>query len=203
MVINNSFRSKEDDVMKISTTMFVTNFPDESTAKELFCACSVYGHVVDSYIPNKRAKNGAQATNIIAGNLDDDSDSEYNEQVIVVPLFPSNSFAGPSSSNGPSVTERNADYAEELARLQRQEYEAKDAVERYGYLFLQETSDILRQAEADIRKNGVSATLDSAVPSDVCKDQLSFGIFTSSSYDDDFSATLTNLAPTVAVNPIP
>nr|GEZ74052.1 nucleotide-binding alpha-beta plait domain-containing protein [Tanacetum cinerariifolium] len=50
--------SKEDDVMKISTTMFVTNFPDESTAKELFHACSVYGHVVDSYIPNKRAKNG-------------------------------------------------------------------------------------------------------------------------------------------------
>ncbi|GKA50224.1 hypothetical protein Tco_0743297 [Tanacetum coccineum] len=35
------------------------------------------------------------------------------------------------------------------------------------------------------------------VPSDVCKDQLSSGIFTSSSYDDDFSATLTNLAPAV------
>nr|GFC49402.1 ribonuclease H-like domain, reverse transcriptase, RNA-dependent DNA polymerase [Tanacetum cinerariifolium] len=159
-----------------------------------------------------------------------------------------------------------------------------------GYLFSQETADILSQAKADIRKNGVSATLDSAgkvlsaggisagsdsassmpagsssasgypagsvpaggekpscstepagsiptasisvssdsipvyaeattlppgqslgsgenttrfpVPSDVCKDQLSSGIFTSSSYDDDFSATLTNLAPTVAVNPI-
>nr|GFD03801.1 hypothetical protein [Tanacetum cinerariifolium] len=41
----------------------------------------------------------------------------------------------PSSSNGPSVTERNANYAEELARPQRQEYEAKDAAERYGYLF--------------------------------------------------------------------
>ncbi|GJW23093.1 hypothetical protein Tco_0033715 [Tanacetum coccineum] len=34
-------------------------------------------------------------------------------------------------------------------------------------------------------------------PSDVCMDQLSSGIFTSSSYDDDFSATLTNLAPVV------
>nr|GFC43669.1 retrovirus-related Pol polyprotein from transposon TNT 1-94 [Tanacetum cinerariifolium] len=76
---------------------------------------------------------GAQATNIIAGNPDDASDSEYDEQVIVVPSFPSNSFAGPSSSNGPSVTERNADYAEELARLKRQEYEPKDAAERYGY----------------------------------------------------------------------
>ncbi|GJR26279.1 hypothetical protein Tco_1102511 [Tanacetum coccineum] len=38
----------------------------------------------------------------------------------------------PSSSNGPSIMERNADYAEELATLQRQEYEAKDAAARYG-----------------------------------------------------------------------
>nr|GFD41770.1 retrovirus-related Pol polyprotein from transposon TNT 1-94 [Tanacetum cinerariifolium] len=51
----------------------------------------------------------------------------------------------PSSSTGPSVTKRNADYAEELARLQRQAYEAKDAAERYGYLFSQETADILSQ----------------------------------------------------------
>ncbi|GJT70753.1 putative ribonuclease H-like domain-containing protein [Tanacetum coccineum] len=41
------------------------------------------------------------------------------------------------------------------------------------------------------------------VPSDVCKDQISSGIFTSSSYDDDFRATLTNLAPAVEVNPVP
>ncbi|GJW49729.1 putative ribonuclease H-like domain-containing protein [Tanacetum coccineum] len=41
------------------------------------------------------------------------------------------------------------------------------------------------------------------VPSDVCMDQLSSGIFTSSSYDDDFRATLTNLAPAVEVNLVP
>ncbi|GJW14469.1 hypothetical protein Tco_0018602 [Tanacetum coccineum] len=34
-------------------------------------------------------------------------------------------------------------------------------------------------------------------------DQISSGIFTSSSYDDDFRATLTNLAPAVEVNPVP
>ncbi|GJU41159.1 putative ribonuclease H-like domain-containing protein [Tanacetum coccineum] len=184
--------------------------------------------------------------------------------------------AGPSSSNGPSVMERNADYAEELAKLQRQEYEAKDAAARYGYLFSQATAEILCQAEAEIRNQGVSAVrdpagidsavrdpagIDSAVrdtaainsagdesagspsagsdpacssvsadfipvyadestlppgqslgssanttrfplPSDVCMDQLSSGIFTSSSYDD-FRATLTNLAPAVEVNPVP
>ncbi|GJQ89925.1 putative ribonuclease H-like domain-containing protein [Tanacetum coccineum] len=46
-------------------------------------------------------------------------------------------------------------------------------------------------------------TLHIPVPSDVCMDQLSSGIFTSSSYDDDFRATLTNLAPAVEVNPVP
>ncbi|GKE52186.1 hypothetical protein Tco_1487342, partial [Tanacetum coccineum] len=178
--------------------------------------------------------------------------------------------------------ERNADFAEELAKLQRQEHEAKDAAARYGYLFSQTTADILSQAEAEIRNKGVSADRDPAgsvfagstfassdpagghpagpfqpagsydpaamgdpaaqgdpaastsvsadfipvhadkstlppgkflgssentkrfpVPSDVCKDQFSFGIFTSSSYDDDFHATLTNLAPDVEVNPVP
>ncbi|GJZ09394.1 hypothetical protein Tco_0543677, partial [Tanacetum coccineum] len=91
-----------------------------------------------------------------------DSDSEVDEHVIVVPSFPSNSFAGPSSSNGPSVMERNADYAEELAKLQRQEYEAKDAAARYGYLFSQATAEILCQAEAEIRNQGVSAVRDPA-----------------------------------------
>ncbi|GJV21939.1 nucleotide-binding alpha-beta plait domain-containing protein [Tanacetum coccineum] len=53
-----SFRSKENDVAKISITIYVTNFPEAATAKELFHACNVYGHVVDSFIPTKRAKNG-------------------------------------------------------------------------------------------------------------------------------------------------
>ncbi|GJR70588.1 putative ribonuclease H-like domain-containing protein [Tanacetum coccineum] len=219
--------------------------------------------------------SGTQETNINAGTQDHDSDSEVDEQVIVVPSFPSNSFAGPSSSNGPSVMERNADYAEELAKLQRQEYEAKDAAARYGYLFSQETAEILCQAETEIRNQGVSADRDPAgidsaggvsagrtsagsdpagdnpadsfepaaqsnpavsssvsadfnpvyadestlppgqslgssanttrfpLPSDVCMDQLSSGIFTSSSYDDDFCATLTNVAPVVDVNQVP
>ncbi|GKG07696.1 hypothetical protein Tco_0330665, partial [Tanacetum coccineum] len=121
-----------------------------------------------------------------------------------------------------------------------------------------ETAEILSQAEAEIRNQGVSADRDPAgsipaggnpagsyepvvqsnpaistsvsvdfipvqadestlppdhslgssenttrfpIPSNVCKDQLSSGIFTSSSYDDDFSVTLTNLAPVVDVNP--
>nr|GEU49601.1 RNA-directed DNA polymerase, eukaryota [Tanacetum cinerariifolium] len=52
-----SYRSKEDDVAKISTSVYVTNFPESISAKELFNSCKVYGHVVDSFKPNKRAKN--------------------------------------------------------------------------------------------------------------------------------------------------
>nr|GEY64125.1 ATPase, AAA-type, core [Tanacetum cinerariifolium] len=49
-------KSKEDDVVKISTSIFVTNFPDSFTAKDLFHTCAAYGHVVDSYIPFKKSK---------------------------------------------------------------------------------------------------------------------------------------------------
>ncbi|GKA38027.1 RNA-directed DNA polymerase, eukaryota, partial [Tanacetum coccineum] len=52
------FRSKEDDVGRISVNVFVTNFPDNCLAKDLFHHCSQYGHVVDSFIPNKRSKSG-------------------------------------------------------------------------------------------------------------------------------------------------
>ncbi|GKC49826.1 nucleotide-binding alpha-beta plait domain-containing protein [Tanacetum coccineum] len=53
-----SFRSKEDDVAKISTSIFVSNFSDSVSAKDLFHSCKQYGHVVDSFIPMKRLKDG-------------------------------------------------------------------------------------------------------------------------------------------------
>ncbi|GJY57693.1 nucleotide-binding alpha-beta plait domain-containing protein [Tanacetum coccineum] len=53
-----SFRTKEDDVDRIATSIFITNFPESTTAKDLFIACSQYGHVIDSYIPNKKSKSG-------------------------------------------------------------------------------------------------------------------------------------------------
>ncbi|GJS07280.1 peptidase S8/S53 domain-containing protein [Tanacetum coccineum] len=56
-----SFRSKEDDVSKISTSIFVTNFPDSFSAKDLFHSCKQYGHVVDSFIPTKRTKDVKEA----------------------------------------------------------------------------------------------------------------------------------------------
>ncbi|GJS94449.1 RNA-directed DNA polymerase, eukaryota, reverse transcriptase zinc-binding domain protein [Tanacetum coccineum] len=50
-------RSKEDEVHKISTSIFVTNFPDQFNAKDLWNVCKQYGNVVDAFIPNKRSKS--------------------------------------------------------------------------------------------------------------------------------------------------
>nr|GFB61961.1 ChaC-like family protein [Tanacetum cinerariifolium] len=48
----------EDEVLKISTSVFVTNFPDQYSAKDLWNTCKQYGYVVDVFIPNRRSKSG-------------------------------------------------------------------------------------------------------------------------------------------------
>ncbi|GJV01014.1 nucleotide-binding alpha-beta plait domain-containing protein [Tanacetum coccineum] len=53
-----SYRTKEDDVAKNPTSVFITNFPESLSAKELFHSCNKYGHVVDTFIPTKRSKAG-------------------------------------------------------------------------------------------------------------------------------------------------
>ncbi|GKA43439.1 nucleotide-binding alpha-beta plait domain-containing protein, partial [Tanacetum coccineum] len=53
-----SQRTKEDDVQRISTSVFVTNFPEYACAKDLWNACKQYGYVVDAFIPNRRSKAG-------------------------------------------------------------------------------------------------------------------------------------------------
>ncbi|GKG02977.1 hypothetical protein Tco_0310613, partial [Tanacetum coccineum] len=64
-----------------------------------------------------------QDTNIHAGTQDD-SDSECDEQEILVPSFPSNSFSSLKVHEAFDMVESSSDYVEELARLQRQAFEA-------------------------------------------------------------------------------
>nr|GEY19151.1 RNA-directed DNA polymerase, eukaryota, reverse transcriptase zinc-binding domain protein [Tanacetum cinerariifolium] len=52
-----NYRTNEDDVAKISTYIFVTSFPESFFAKYLFQSCKQYGHVVDTFILNKRSKD--------------------------------------------------------------------------------------------------------------------------------------------------
>ncbi|GJV62644.1 RNA-directed DNA polymerase, eukaryota [Tanacetum coccineum] len=51
-----SMRSKEDEVLKIATFVFVTSFPDHFIAKDLWNTCKQYGTVVDAFILNRRSK---------------------------------------------------------------------------------------------------------------------------------------------------
>nr|GEV14697.1 putative mitochondrial protein [Tanacetum cinerariifolium] len=45
--------SKDDEVLKISKSVFMTNFPESISARDLWKSCSVYGMVVDVFIPKK------------------------------------------------------------------------------------------------------------------------------------------------------
>nr|GEW14471.1 UvrD-like helicase, ATP-binding domain, P-loop containing nucleoside triphosphate hydrolase [Tanacetum cinerariifolium] len=53
-----SYRFKDDEVLKISTSVFVANFSDSFGDKDLWNTCKQYGHVVDAYIPYRRSKVG-------------------------------------------------------------------------------------------------------------------------------------------------
>ncbi|GKD83373.1 putative ribonuclease H-like domain-containing protein [Tanacetum coccineum] len=177
---------------------------------------------------------GAQDTHINAGTQDDDSDSECDEQVIVVPSFPSNNFSGSEVKDTSGMKMTDSGYAEELTMLQRQEHEAKDAAEQFGFEFTTNTEELLRQATIEARWNldpvgsvpvpagsepvyAAHTPLPPAhftrypTPSDLgnslsSSSELedihyhpSIGIFSSSSYDDDFGDDANNLAPTVDV----
>ncbi|GJY48713.1 RNA-directed DNA polymerase, eukaryota [Tanacetum coccineum] len=51
-------RSFSDDTRVISKSVFVTNFPDGTSAKDLWMLCQGYGTVVDVFIPNRKSKAG-------------------------------------------------------------------------------------------------------------------------------------------------
>nr|GEY84923.1 nucleotide-binding alpha-beta plait domain-containing protein [Tanacetum cinerariifolium] len=51
-------RSVQDEVLKVSISVFITNFLDQAGAKELWKACKQYRHMVDAFIPDRRSKIG-------------------------------------------------------------------------------------------------------------------------------------------------
>ncbi|GJS85943.1 putative ribonuclease H-like domain-containing protein [Tanacetum coccineum] len=197
---------------------------------------------------------GTQDTNTHAGTHDD-SDSECDEQVIVVPSFPSNHFSGPKVHIFfiycflPQV-ESTSDYAEELARLQGQAYDAYSAAKATwkiadtvpagsGVPATSIPAGTINQAAGG---SAVPSTLSSSLVEPVHADTLlppghslgssenstrfsspsdlanhissssemegihhhpTTGIFSESTYDADFGGLATNLAPTIAVDPVP
>nr|GFA37968.1 ribonuclease H-like domain-containing protein [Tanacetum cinerariifolium] len=108
------------------------------------------------------AAHSTHDTNLIAGTQADDLESECDEQVILVPSFPSNNFSGPTVHDVSAPMENNLDYAEELARLQREEYEAHSVAAKHGFEFSVDTAALLPQAKIEIRRNLVLAAGDLA-----------------------------------------
>ncbi|GKB72964.1 nucleotide-binding alpha-beta plait domain-containing protein [Tanacetum coccineum] len=51
-------RSKVDYVHQVSTSIYVTNFPNHFSYRDLWRACDDYEKVIDVFIPNKRSKYG-------------------------------------------------------------------------------------------------------------------------------------------------
>nr|GEW35020.1 RNA-directed DNA polymerase, eukaryota, nucleotide-binding alpha-beta plait domain protein [Tanacetum cinerariifolium] len=51
-------RTNADHTRLISKSIFVTNFSDNTTAKDLWEVCKGYGNVVDDFIPNRKSKAG-------------------------------------------------------------------------------------------------------------------------------------------------
>ncbi|GJU91211.1 RNA-directed DNA polymerase, eukaryota, partial [Tanacetum coccineum] len=52
------WHSKEDQTLRISKSVFVTNFPETCSSRDLWKVCNDYGSVVDVFIPVKKSKAG-------------------------------------------------------------------------------------------------------------------------------------------------
>ncbi|GJY31474.1 putative ribonuclease H-like domain-containing protein, partial [Tanacetum coccineum] len=178
--------------------------------------------------------------------LTDSLDSECDEQVIVVPSFPSNSFSCPKVHEASEMVESSSNYAEELARLQKQAYEANATAKKHlSHADLAASMNRAPAGQIDSAagvSNGPTETFTPVVKpvptdapslppshslgssahstrypslSDLANSMSSSsemediyhhpdtGIFSSSSYDDDFGGTVTNLAPSVVVDSVP
>ncbi|GJZ56384.1 putative ribonuclease H-like domain-containing protein [Tanacetum coccineum] len=123
---------------------------------------------------------GAQDTHINAGTQDDDLDSECDEQVIVVPSFPSDNFSGLEVQD--TLCRRNLDPAgSEPVHV------AHTPLPPAHFTRYPTSSDLGNSFSSSSELEDIHH-------------HPSIGIFSSSSYDDDFGADANNLAPTVDVN---
>nr|GEW64906.1 uncharacterized protein [Tanacetum cinerariifolium] len=77
LIFRTSRHSKEDQTMKISKSIFIINFLEGCTARDLWKVCNDYGTVVDVFIPFKKSKPEFD-TSEPALILDDSCIKEYD-----------------------------------------------------------------------------------------------------------------------------
>ncbi|GJV38428.1 putative ribonuclease H-like domain-containing protein [Tanacetum coccineum] len=213
-------------------------------------------YLTDSLGYNRDKANQSTGTQDVSSNpaglQDDDSKSDSDEQVIIVPSYPSNNIPGAETkdtsdahSNGVLFDTAEDIFQQELARLKDQEQRATSDAERLGLGFAKDSEELQKRASAktvppssilvptgripvpsgDTRvspSDGSVPTGGVPVPSgsptglffdaepitrfssplDLGNNVPSPGIFSSTSYDDDFGADLNNLASTMEVSPV-
>ncbi|GJX03655.1 putative ribonuclease H-like domain-containing protein [Tanacetum coccineum] len=158
-------------------------------------------------------------------------DLDYLTDFLGYTRFTSNQPAGPKVHTASDTMESTSDYAEELARLQGQAYEAnyaaKDAWKTADtvpagsgvHATSIPASSINQTAGGSVVPSTLSSTPSSSVvePVPAAKTKLhypllmegaihpqpTYGHFSESTYDADFGGSVTNLAPTIAVDPVP
>ncbi|GKE82871.1 putative ribonuclease H-like domain-containing protein [Tanacetum coccineum] len=116
-------------------------------------------YLTDSLGYNRDKANQTVGTKDVSSNpasfQDDDSNSNSDEQVILVPSYPSNNIPGAEStdtsdahSNGVLVDTAEDIFQQELARLKDQEQRATSDAERLGLGFEKDAEELQKRASA-------------------------------------------------------
>ncbi|GJV13746.1 putative ribonuclease H-like domain-containing protein [Tanacetum coccineum] len=116
-------------------------------------------YLTDSLGYNRDKANQSAGTQDVSSNpagfQDDDSDSDSDEQVILVPSYPSNNIPGAESkdtsdahSNGVLFDTAEDIFQQELARLKDQEQRATYDAERLGLGFANDAEELQKRASA-------------------------------------------------------
>nr|GEU57451.1 putative ribonuclease H-like domain-containing protein [Tanacetum cinerariifolium] len=126
-----------------------------------------------------------EATTNPVGTQDADSDSIYDEQVIIVPSYPSHSIQGiePKDTSGDEVDDSPLNFADKIFQKEHTRLKVHTI----------SPTDSFFDDEPTPRFPS---------PSDLGNHDPSPGIFSSSSYDDEFGAALNNVASIVEVSSV-
>ncbi|GJX50639.1 putative ribonuclease H-like domain-containing protein [Tanacetum coccineum] len=180
-------------------------------------------YLTDSLGYNRDKANQSAGTQDVSSNpagfQDDDSDSDSDEQVILVPSYPSNNIPGAepkdtsdAHSNGVLVDTAEDIFQQELARLKGQEQRATSDAERLGLGFAKDAEELQKRASAKTIPPGSIPVPTGSIPvpsgdtmvypSDVSVPTGGVPVPSGSPTDSffDFGADLNNLASTVEVS---
>ncbi|GJU09964.1 putative ribonuclease H-like domain-containing protein [Tanacetum coccineum] len=181
-------------------------------------------YLTDSLGYTRKKANQSAGTQDVSSNpagfQDDDSDSNSDEQVILVPSYPSNHSPGAkpkdtsaTHGNGVLVDTTEDIFQQELARLK---VPPGNIPVPTGSIPVPSGDTIVSPSDVSVPTGCISVPSGSQTdsffnvepttrfssPSDLGNYVPSPGIFSSTSYDDEFGAVLNNLAQTMEVSPV-